>query len=131
MQEEPNYFVLISGVVLGIMAYIFRNAIDRCRDALTAHSQERKVKRALELTDAIKTIRRSVIGHRALTEDETKALEFVLEEAEYRTPHLPTIRNGYEVCPECNSSLNFAKGKVYCNKCGKRFRPYGEGRTAD
>ena len=124
--NKPDPFILYSGVVLGIMAYVFRTIEERCCDAMLSRQHGEKEKSALKLKDAINTIRRSVIGHRPLTEDEVKALELVLSEAEYRTPHFPIIISNVERCPECRSSLNFKNLKYYCPKCGKYFTPDGQ-----
>lgn len=122
--HQPDEFVLISGVVLGIAAYIVRTTVERHRNAKELRYRRREENRALELKDAMKTVR-SIIGHRPLTEDEVKALEFVLSEAEYRLPHRPVVRNGMESCVECKCTVNFKNMKYYCPKCGKYYQPYG------
>lgn len=122
--SEPDEVILISGVTLGIMAYIVRRLADRCCDAIPSRRTKNQKERALELSKAMKTVQ-SIIGHRALTEDEVKALEYVLSEAEYRVPHRPVVRNGMESCPDCKCTVNFKNMKYYCPKCGKYYQPYG------
>ena len=121
--HEPDEFILISGVTLGIAAYIVRSIAERHRDTKGLCYRRREENRALELKDAMKTVR-SLIGHRPLTEDEVKALETVLAEAEYRIPHRAVIRSSMEQCPDCRCAVNFKNLKYYCPKCGKYYQPY-------